>query len=365
MKSCWGVFVMLSWYIFFVGEVVAKDARKKENKTQSCKFTKVLAKVFVPDDHRSMRNEFIWNCRVPSKFDELIPSWNGYRPRQGKVAIWIRVRHACWSSWKKLAEWEKDSQRTFLNTSDPFVHIKHVRVEMQQGRLANAFQIKVVYSNHRGRASQDYLNALFACCSNISKAPLPIISFSKPSTYIKQVPRQSQMVLGHDRASALCSPTSLGIITKYFNKRLFRSFINDMEEYVINFAEKAYDGGDLNIYGNWLLNVAEAYQTTKGNLWYRTERLNGFAHLYRYIAKGIPIAVSVRGLAGGATPYANGHFLVVIGWKNKTQEVVCIDPAFNTNKETTRLYGIDDFVKAWGFSRYLSYVPITNTNTLN
>ena len=97
-----------------------------------------------------------------------------------------------------------------------------------------------------------------------------------------------------------------------------------------DFADKVYDNGYLNIYGNWPLNVAAAHDATYGNVFFRVERLNFFDDLYKYLSKKIPVAVSVRKLRGGATSYSNGHLMVVVGWNKEKQCVLCIDPAFST-----------------------------------
>lgn len=123
------------------------------------------------------------------------------------------------------------------------------------------------------------------------------------------------------------------------------------------FARKAHDSS-LDIFGNWLFNVAEAYNTTKGKILYRVERLNNFEELHSYLTQKTPIAVSIRGkLRNGAWPYRNGHFVVVVGWNQKNQTVTCIDPAFKAKKKLIRSYPIKDFITAWGKSRNLSYIP--------
>ena len=77
--------------------------------------------------------------------------------------------------------------------------------------------------------------------------------------------------------------------------------------------------------------------------------------------KKIPVAVSVRGyLRGGAKVYDNGHFILVVGWNNKKQRVLCIDPAFLTSAKTLRAYDIKSFLTAWGTSRNLSYIAVSN-----
>ena len=74
--------------------------------------------------------------------------------------------------------------------------------------------------------------------------------------------------------------------------------------------------------------------------------------------KKSPVAVSVRRLRGGATPYANGHIMLVVGWNRIKRRVLCLDPAFGSNRATLKSYRLTDFLNAWSRSSNLAYVPI-------
>jgi hypothetical protein len=167
------------------------------------------------------------------------------------------------------------------------------------------------------------------------------------------------MVINHPRAKELCSPTSTSMLVNYFTNKIYGYSMNGhMRDYVVDFADKVHDNGYLDIYGNWILNVAQAFDSSNGEVFFRVERLNGFNNLYDYLAKRIPVAVSVRRLRGGATPYRNGHFMVVVGWNSIKHTVLCIDPAFGNNTSTLHSYKLWDFLRAWGRSLNLSYIPI-------
>ncbi|MBM3886955.1 hypothetical protein FJ364_03395, partial [Candidatus Dependentiae bacterium] len=299
---------------------------------------------------------YIWEGEGSIPFDELILSWNALRPAVGKITFFVSVKHNTWSPWHRLAEWGASSQKTFVNKLNPYVHTKYVKVEMQRKLVATSFKIKAVFSEG---ASKRSLNALFACISNMhmfrQNRNLPI----KPSILVKGVPQQSQMIIDHPRARDLCSPASTSMIVQYFaNKLCMARGRLAMHDYVIDFADKVHDKGVLDIYGNWPLNVAQAHDASNGHIFYRVERLNSFDELYNYISKEIPVAVSVRRLKGGATPYSAGHFMVVVGWDSISGSIICIDPAFRGNRKTLRRYKLTNFLKAWGLSRNLSYIPM-------
>lgn len=334
-----------------------KTPKKVKRTIIYTKFSRTLSKFFDhAQDASPESNYYVWEGESKVPFDELILSWNALRPAEGHITFFVSVKHAEWSPWHRLAEWGADTQKTFTNKLNPYVHTKYVKVEMQRNLVASAFKIKAVFS---GGASKRSLNALFACISNMpmfrQNRSLP----EKPSILVKGVPQQSQMVIDHPRAKELCSPASTSMIVQYFANKLYGGLgTQRMHDYVYDFAEKVHDDGVLGIYGNWPLNVAQAHDASNGNIFYRVERLNSFSELYDYLSKEIPVAVSVRRLKGGATPYSAGHFMVVVGWDSARDSVICIDPAFRGNRKTLKRYNLAHFLSAWALSRNLSYIPM-------
>ena len=334
---------------------------KKSIKTKndfSCTYSKFFTR---KDFKKTSKKEYIWIQKSTKPFRELILSWNAFRPKRGKFSFFVSVKHNYWSNWYKIAEWGANSQQTFVNTKNPFVHVKHVRTELKRRRKALAFRIKVKAENG---ADIRKIKALFVCISKGNgsfKIEKPNINL--PDVYVKRVPRQSQMVIKHKRAADLCSPTSISMIVNYFlkNKKICKSFIGGLNNYVRQIAKKIHDDSYLDIYGNWILNVAQAFDSAKGKAFFKVERLNNFSNLYNYLKNNIPVAVSVRGhLNGGAKTYENGHFVVVIGWKRDRKAVICLDPAFKGSRKIARAYNIYNFLARCGNSTSpnLPYVPI-------
>lgn len=316
----------------------------------------------------AQKNVLIWQRKSQRPFSELIVSWNASRPKKGHFSFYAKVRHHNWSPWKKLAEWGAKHQKTFGNTRNRYVHSKHVRLELQRGRTGHEYQIKVVAEKG---ADLRRIKALFANVANERDFSVQFQCPPLSKTCINNIPRQSQWKLRHWRTKDLCSPTSISMITRYFiNKDNLFCPSFSLSQHAAAFAQKVHDAS-LNIYGNWIFNVAQAYSSTKGNILYRVERLNNFKELHAHLLKKIPVAVSLRGrLRGrhrerGAWPYNNGHFVVVIGWDPKKRHVLCLDPAFRNNKQMFRSYRIREFVRTWGRSRNLSYVPIPKKKFLS
>lgn len=370
-------FIMIFFSIFSTFSTVhTKIARKSRTKTIKKKlntqvktlpkkaslpyqkpFSMTLSKFIDDAEYISPSNEIIWQDTTPIAFNELILSWNAFRPATGKITFFVSIlSNLQWSPWHRIAEWKPKGQQTFVNKKHPFVHTKHVRVEMQRHHTGQGFRIKAVFPDG---AQKNNLKALFACVTNSSHFQKTPRVFDEETSCITDIPRVSQMKLAHSRAGDLCSPSSLSMITHYFANKLYPAVrYHNLDDYVVDFAEKVHDNGYLDIYGNWVLNIAEAFNASQGDIFYRIERLNGFASLYQKIKNKIPVAVSVRKLRGGATPYANGHFLIVIGWNNQKKRVICIDPAFSPASKTLRSYTLHDFLRAWELSRNLSYVPL-------
>lgn len=328
------------------------------NKKFSSTCSKFLTNEDIKNRDGSIKNSYIWQASVQNPFTELILSWNALRPKaKGKFSFYVSVKHNYWSGWYRIAEWSTNSQQTFVNTKNPFVHCKHVRLELEKNRKASAFRIKAVAQNG---ASLKNLKALFVCLSDMKKFCVNKPNLKLSSVKARRIIPQSQMTLNHPRHRDLCSPTSLSMVVNYF-----LGSSKSLKDYIPEFAKKVHDDSYLDIYGNWILNVAQAYDSTKGNVFFRVQRLNGFNELYYFLSKQTPVAVSVRGyLKGGAKPYDNGHFILVVGWDQKRQAFLCIDPAFSPNSKTLRAYNVDSFLTAWGTSRNLSYVALPRETIL-
>ena len=308
----------------------------------------------------SKSNEYVWVEEKTNPFSELIVSWNARRPKKGRFDFYVSVGNpklfsGGWSPWRKLAEWGVNGQKTLSSARDRLVHVKHVRVEMQRGARGRGYRVKAVARN--GADLKD-VRTLFANQSYSQNFKTITMPNTLPSFVLNNVPRQSQMKVKHKRRGDFCSPTSTSMIVRYFNNKFSKNVKQRaLDEQVKTFARKSHDDNYLDIYGNWILNSAQAYNDSFGKVAYRVERLNSFEELYGYLKKGIPVAVSIRGwLRGGYKNYKDGHFVVVVRWSQKRRAVICVDPVFRSWGKMLRAYREKDFLRAWGKSRNLSYI---------
>lgn len=302
------------------------------------------------------KDDLIWiKTDVPS-FSQLLFSWNAFRAEKGYFSFWVQVRDEKtkqWYDWHKMACWGKDNGRniqySLASKSRGGTSFHFVRLELPKGCLADAFKIKV--DLHKSAK----LKNLFQISVNTvdrrkftSEVNLPDIDNLR-SIYINSVPKISQMVLKHPAADSICSPTSITILINYLLKEKFDPCL---------IANGVFDNG-LKIYGSWPFNVAHAFEVCKGRISFHVERLNSFKNLHTHLIRGIPVIVSVRGpLPGSATPYGNGHLLVVVGYDKEKKQVICHDPAFNKDSKTCVRYKVNDFIRAWERSERLAYIAI-------
>ncbi len=270
-------------------------------------------------------------------FNEMMISWNGQRPEDGTIEIYASVKLEEWTPWILYASWGHGSQ------SSNDCQIGDTRVyqdafEVLDGKSATGFRIKTsaplrlhVYTN--GAQKQE--------CAETSYAPVFL-----------DVKGLSQMRLKHPRKLDLCSPTATVAALQYLTKKQIDP---------IAFAEKVKDHA-FDIYGNWVLNVAES-SVHLGSFWSaRVQKCEGFSNIYQRLISGVPVVVSVRGpLPGSALPYSNGHLIVVTGFDPMSNEVCCMDPAFESDEKTHVRYRLDDFLQSWRRRGNLAYIfePLT------
>lgn len=277
-------------------------------------------------------------------FDELILSWNGKRPIDGKHLFYIRVKIHEWSPWLLYASWGSDNQSSFLSTTpDSPVRVYQDTFEIMEEKKATAFEIKII---QEGAAALDDIRHLHVYTNSDQNQEEEMISYSAPVTL--QLKGLSQIAINHPRNKDLCSPTSTTAVIRYL--------LNNPKLDPEIFAQQAWDNG-FDIYGNWVLNIAQASAELgpEWNCW--VERLNGLNAIIRRLHKGTPVIVSVRGpLNGSALNYSAGHLMVVIGYDPFQQKVICMDPAFPFNAETVVSYDRLDFVQAWKRRGKIAYI---------
>ncbi len=287
-------------------------------------------------------NEFVWNLETVRPFNEAIVSWNGLRPEKGKWTLYISLHQQSWSPWLKYAEWTPLTQKTFKTAPiDSFAETYQDAIQPKTGHC-DSLRVKIIAEEG---ATLQHLDSLYVCLSDLSSLsiqPTPSLS----PILLPNVPRQSQIILDHPRNKDMCSPTSTSTAINYLLRK--------HAIHPLHFASRSHDD-EFDIYGNWILNTAEAYQHLNGLYRVHVARLNNFTALHSYLAKNHPVVVSIKGpIRGAPRVYTSGHLVCIIGYDNN--RVLAIDPAAPDNESTFVSYTLQDFLKAWSLRSNLAYL---------
>jgi hypothetical protein len=281
-----------------------------------------------------------WKIEGIPPFDELMITWNGARPAEGKFHFSVSVLLDKWSPWLLYATWGSDGQTgCHSKSTDAPIRVYQDALEVLEGQKATGFQIKVVPEGVI-RGLHVYTN------SDKTQEPQQTIPYSEP--VILPVKGISQITLKHARPRDLCSPASTTAVVRYLS--------NNEQLNPVYFADHSWDG-HFDIFGNWVFNVAQAAAVLgpKWDCW--VERLSGFDDIYRRLHQGTPVVVSIRGpILGGAEPYPRGHLIAVIGYDPKEQKAICMDPAFPADEKTIVRYDLSELLQAWNRRGRVAYV---------
>lgn len=285
-----------------------------------------------------------WQQEVNTSFNELIVSFNALRPERGSYHIRICIKTDEWSDWFDYADWAKNEQRSFSSTMQkPQASCSQDTLEVKDASNAVAFRVEVQALNGSD-LSQFY--ALFASCADTKN--LQFQAFDKQVQSVRlDIAGVSQMALNDVNAMRLCSPCSTTSVVSFLTKKSLDPLV---------FAQTVYDSGH-DIYGNWMLNIAESFSLLGPSYRAWVERLDGFETIYKYLVQGIPSVVSVRGTLDTALkPYNSGHLIAVIGYNATDDSIICMDPCYPTNGETIVAYPRDAFLQVWKTRGQFAYL---------
>ncbi len=313
-------------------------------------WTCTFKKKFKDDDTKEFLNkkEISFSKNGIEQFNQLIFCWNIIRPKTGYFTFYVKPRYASsskYGEWYKMADWGNNIQRSHCTMQTGNTSFVYVRLEMPMEKLADGFILKVVSNDN---ADFSLIKMLGVCVSNFAKFKNenPKDYFNLPSIKINEVPQKSQMILKDQDCKSMCSPTSTSMLVSYLTKK---------EHDPLSFAFNVYDNG-LGAYGSWPFNTAHAFEMCP-DYYFIVTRLKNFAYLHSNLMRGLPVVVSVRGkLDTAPQEYNKGHLILIIGWDQIKKEVLCHDPAFDTNEKVFHQYNLSTFLKAWEKSNRLSYV---------
>lgn len=291
------------------------------------------------DPNKIENGSYLWQEKTPRSFNELIISFNAYRPTSGCYAIYVRTKK---TPWLLYAKWGPNWQSSFSSHGQKYT-LKQDIFSLKSP--SKQFQIQLLAQDG---ADLIAFHSLHVCTTSIHLMKQALIPASRASIQL-DVPGLSQMALLDPRGNRLCSPTSTTALIRFLKQ--------DPSLDPIEFAHKSWDRG-FDLFGNWVFNVAAAYNELQNqgySCW--VERVDSFETILQSLKKEIPVVISVKGpLRNSAMSYTNGHLLVITGYDSTNNEVLCMDPAFASNQKTHIGYPLFDLLNAWKKRGNIAYL---------
>jgi hypothetical protein len=282
--------------------------------------------------------------QIAGRFNTVVVSWNAVTPTASALQVEARVRiNGVWSKYYQLGFWTTDPKQTpqsFTGQADQFGDVDTDTLKLKL--YADALQIRVQFSSQFMGQSPILLGLAAVMSDSAQHFTLrPLISDKRAWGTDLPVPMRSQMIYPNG-GTVWCSPTSTTMLLEYWGKKLGRSLADTVPIAAKTVWDSTYDGA-----GNWSFNMA--YAGSKGLKAY-VHRLGNLTEAEKYIARGIPLALSIAwkfgALTGAALPSSNGHLLVLRGFA-KNGDPIVNDPAAATDVAVRRVYKRAELEKIW------------------
>ena len=276
-------------------------------------------------------------------FDQVVVSWNAVTPPNSYLTVYVRVRsRGFWSRRFTVAIWNRDNrpvQRMSVNGQKDDI------AEMDSDTLlpkkpGDAFQVSAKLSSLDGE-TYPALRLLTVDVVD-SKAPNARLR-AKKSVWGADLPVPERSQLAVPDGVRFCSATSTTMLLNYWAEKLSRP---DLAVHLQAAVDGIYDkewGGT----GNWTFNTA--YAGEFGGLRAYVTRLRGTADVERWIAKGVPVIISIdynviNERKGGRM----GHLMVMRGF---TENGDCIvnDPyaKLDQGESVRKVFPREAFESSW------------------
>jgi len=283
----------------------------------------------------------------PAAFDDLVGSWNADLPPEARIDMEVQVGSGRnWSSWYSLGTAVGRPGRRLVLASpgpqeDSYGSVAVDTLKLKSPALAFRYRLRFYVP---GRPAVLRLAAVTVSDPAAPAEPPP----SRPGPWVRElkVRGRSQALEPEYYRHDICSPTALAAVLEFWGVR------RDTQDV----AERVRDRttGD---FGDWTFNVAAAAALGLEGFAARLESLDGLA---AEIAAGRPVVASLTfgpgELPGAPLPQTRGHLVTVTGFTPEG-DVIIMDPAGRTARETRRVYGRREFHRAWRVNkRGLAYL---------
>jgi hypothetical protein len=281
-------------------------------------------------------------------FNELVLSWNVDLPADSFLEIGCRALYAGGptayydlGSWSKHPEQYPRQSRTGQRDSQGEVATDTLLLH----KAATSFQVRLRLGGST-RPSPKVLRFLGISVADTTISPNPLAPRREAWGKLIEVPERSQM--RYPNGKTLCSPTTVSMLLSFWGKQLGRP---EIDRPVPEIAEAVYDTQWHGV-GNWSFNMA--YAGAIPGLRACVVRLSDVAELEAWVARGIPVGLSVDyDRLRGKGPGPNGHLVVLVGFTEKGDPIVN-DPG--TSENVRKIFPRKNLVDAWGCSHNTVYL---------
>lgn len=281
------------------------------------------------------------------RWDELIASWNAELKPDAYLKIEVRAIYTNRTTkWFTLGLW------SVAPTNHPRASVKGQKDAdgevdtdtLQLKEPTERVQARLTLGSTSGKKPQ---LKFFSLSVQDTKFKAPLLPPNRAAWgKLLDVTERSQMA--YPNGDVLCSATTTSMLLSYWSEKLNRPGLNcDVPEVVQGVYDPVWGGT-----GNWVFNTAYAGSFR----WMRayTTRLSDVAELEGFIARGIPVGLSVcynRLRGKGREP--SGHLVVLVGF-TKAGDAIINDPG--TRKNVRKTFPRANLMDAWAYSKNAVYL---------
>ena len=285
--------------------------------------------------------------RTQIRWTELIASWNAQTPADGYLKVEVRALHSDRATkWFTMGLWSGDPARHPRESvrgqkdADGYVNTDTLVLSEPADRI----QVRVTLGGlGKSKPKLKFLSLSLLDAKN-APAALPPNRAAWGKTI--DVPERSQM--DYENGGVLCSPTTLSMLLAYWSKQSKRPNLDrDVPEVVKGVYDPNWEGT-----GNWVFNTA--YAGSLSGMRAYTTRLSDIAELEDFVARGIPVGLSLcYNRLRGWSRVPSGHLVVCVGF-TKDGDAVINDPG--TSKNVRKIFPRANLIDAWTFSKNAVYL---------
>jgi hypothetical protein len=274
------------------------------------------------------------------RWNELIASWNADMPAAAYLKVEVRALYPGRATkYYTMGLWSGDPalhpRESVKSQQDADGDVDTDTLQLRQP--AERLQLRVTLGGDGGPKPKLKFLSVSLADTRTTRAPLPPnrAAWGK----LIDVPERSQMA--YENGSVLCSPTTVSMLLTYWSGKLRRPDLDrDVPEVVKGVFDPTWGGT-----GNWVFNTAYA-GSFKGMCAY-TARLSDVAELEDWIARGIPVGLSVcYNRLRGKSREPSGHLIVCVGF-TQTGDVIVNDPG--TRQNVRKTFPRERLMDAWAY----------------